>query len=309
MSKKAAIIFPGQGAQAIGMGKDLSERYPACRELFERADEALGYDLSRICFEGPIEELTRSDRAQPAIFVASIAAVQALQIEKAGPDVVATAGLSSGEYAALHFAGVLTFEDALKVLDARSRFMQEACTQQAGAMLSVMGLSQEDLESVAAESGAEIANYNSPVQTVLSGTVEAIDRAEPLAKEKGAKRALKLNVAGAFHSSLMEPAAEQLALTLEHIPFSEPRLPVVSNVTAEPHGQPEAIKQRMIEQITGSVQWVRSVEWMRAQGVEQFIECGPGKVLTGLVKRIDKHVDLVNISDSVSVEEWVQQGT
>lgn len=302
---KTAVIFPGQGAQSVGMGRDLADAFPACRALFDRANEMLGYDLARICFEGPPEELTKSDRAQPAIFTVSMAALQALEAEEKNMEFAATAGLSSGEYAALHYAGVLTFDDALRVLEARSRYMQEACERTRGGMLSVIGLDAEKLELLCEETGIEVANLNSAAQTVLSGPVDGIEAAAAKAAEYGAKKAIPLQVAGAFHSSLMQSAADQLAEFLQNIPFSAPRMPVLSNVTAQPHEEdPDRIRRRMVEQITGSVRWLESVEWMQAQGVDRYIECGPGKVLTGLVKRIDKSAALDNISDLPSVQAF-----
>lgn len=299
---KTAIIFPGQGAQAVGMGKDLAEAHAECKTLFDKANEVLGYDLTKICFEGPLEELTKSSNTQPAIFVASIAAYTALKKAKPDLEVLATAGLSSGEWAALNAAGVVSFEDVLKVLEARGRYMQEACEQNPGAMLSVIGLDVEILRAICDESGAEMANMNSPEQTVLSGRVEAIDAAEALAKEKRAKRAIRLNVSGAFHSSMMAPAAEKLTAVLESVSFAEPVIPVLSNVTGAPHEGPESIRKRMVEQVTSSVQWVEIVRWMQGQGVTSYIECGPGKVLSGLIRRIDKGAVLNNIQDLAGLE-------
>ncbi len=300
--KNCAVVFPGQGAQAVGMGKDLAASDPSLKELFTRANEVLGYDLEHICMEGPIEELTQSNHAQPAIFVASVAALEALKMRGVSAFAM-TAGLSSGEYAALYASGVLTFEDALKLLKARSTFMQEACELNKGGMLSVMGMDLEQLQELCAQSGSEIANLNSPQQTVLSGTEEAIAGAESQAKEMGAKRALKLNVAGAFHSSLMQPAADKFEEFIGGIPFEKPAIPVLSNVTAEPHGDPESIRQGMVKQIVSPVRWVESVQYMVQSGVEQVVECGPGNVLTGLIKRIDKSSQLFNIQGLNQAEE------
>lgn len=301
-----AVVFPGQGAQAPGMGRDFAEAFPEARALFDRAGAVLGWDLARVCFEGPAEELTKSDRAQPAIFVVSVAAYEALRRARPRAVWAAAAGLSSGEWAALHAAGALEFEDAIRVLEARGRFMQEACQARPGAMLSVIGLDRAALERVCAESGAEIANLNSPEQTVLSGTREAIAAAEPLAAAAGARKCIRLNVAGAFHSSLMQPAADRLREALAGVRFRAPAFPVLSNVTGRPHGGPDEIREAMVRQVTGSVRWVDDVEWMRSAGVGRYIECGPGRVLTGLVKRIDKTAALHNIaalSDLQSVPE------
>lgn len=292
-----ALLFPGQGAQAPGMGRDFAEQSPEARALFERAGAALGWDLARVCFEGPAEELTRSDRAQPAIFVVSAAAWEALRRARPDARVVAAAGLSSGEWTALYAAGVLTFEDTLRVLEARGRYMQEACEARPGGMLSVIGLDRAALERICAASGAEIANLNSPEQTVLSGPKEAIDAAERLAGEAGARMCVRLNVAGAFHSSLMQPAADRLRNLLAGMEFRTPAFPVWSNVTGAPHGAPSDIREAMVRQVTGSVRWVDCVTGIRrAAPAAKFVECGPGKVLTGLLRRIDKSALAANLS-------------
>jgi [acyl-carrier-protein] S-malonyltransferase len=297
-----AILFPGQGAQAVGMGRDLASAIPECRDLYARASQVLGFDLAKVCFEGPIEALTKSSNAQPAIFVTSLACYFAMQRTKPGLEFAATAGLSSGEWTALYMAGVVSFEDTLKVLEARGRFMQEACEEQPGAMLSVIGLDIPALEKVAAEAGVQLANMNSPEQTVLSGSKEGIEKAEPLAKTAGAKKAIRLNVSGAFHSSLMASAARRLSDVLNTISFQKPRIPVISNVTGKPHEDPESIRQLMVQQVTSSVQWVSCVRTMQAMGVQSYVECGPGKVLSGLVRRIDKEASIHNISDLPSAE-------
>ncbi len=215
----------------------------------------------------------------------------------------ATAGLSSGEWAALYAAGVLPFEDVLRVLEARGRFMQEACEERPGGMISVMGLGLDALRDVCAKTGVEMANLNSPDQTVLSGPAEALADAESAARAAGAKRAIRLNVAGAFHSSLMKSAADKLAAFLAGIAFREPALPVMSNVTGQAHSRnPDEIRARMVEQVTGSVRWADCVGAMRALGVVEYVECGPGKVLTGLIRRIDKEARLHNIHDLPSLE-------
>jgi [acyl-carrier-protein] S-malonyltransferase len=302
---KNAIIFPGQGAQAVGMGKDLVGAFPECKALFDQANAALGFDLAKLCFEGPIEELTKSSNAQPAIFVTSLACYAAFRKMKPGVPFGATAGLSSGEWTALHVAGAVSFEDVLKVLQARGRFMQEACEAQSGGMLSVIGLDESAVREVCAMAGIEMANLNSPEQTVLSGRKEGIEKAEGLVKEAGAKRGIRLNVAGAFHSSLMAPAAGKLEETLAGVKFSSPTMPVVSNVTGTPHTTPDSIRRLMVQQVTSSVQWVSTVRWMQGQGIKTYVECGPGKVLTGLVKRIDNAAVLNNIHDRSSLESVV----
>jgi [acyl-carrier-protein] S-malonyltransferase len=300
-----AVVFPGQGAQAVGMGRELAEAVPESRALFDRAAEVLGYDLAKLCFEGPIEKLTDSSHAQPAIFVVSIACLRAFESRARGAAFAASAGLSSGEWAALCAAGAISFDDAVRVLRARGEFMQEACRERPGAMTSVLGLAEGELDRVCAESGAEAANFNSPEQTVLSGPKDAIERAERLAATAGARRVLRLNVAGAFHSSLMESAARRLDEFLRGIPFLSPRFPVVSNVTGLLHGSPDEIRRLMVRQVTSSVRWVSCVRTLQQAGIRRYVECGPGKVLTGLVRRIDKEAAVHNIQDRSSLEATV----
>ena len=299
---KTAILFPGQGAQAVGMARDLAAALPECRALFDRASAVLGYDLAAICFDGPIEKLTISAHAQPGIFVASLAALTALKLRNPGLAFEFTAGLSSGEWTALHVAGALSFEDTLKVLEARGRFMQETCTATPGAMLTVIGADAAALDKMCAAGGAEKANLNSHEQTVLSGTKESIDAAEKTGRELGLRKLIRLNVAGAFHSRLMKPAADRLAGVLATLAFQPTQIPVVANLTALPHGAPGTIAGAMVAQVHSSVNWVGSIEWLKAQGVSRYIECGPGKVLTGLVRRIDNGAALLNIADLPSLE-------
>jgi len=301
-----ALMFSGQGAQFVGMGKDLADAYPECRELYDRADEVLGFSLSAICFEGPQEELTKSNYCQPAIFVTSMACRAALASARADVTFLATGGLSLGEWTALHAAGALGYEDTLRVLEARGRFMQEACEATQGGMVSVMGLPLETLEEICAASGVHIANLNSKEQVVLSGERAAIENAEQRAKEAGARRTVVLKVAGAFHSPLMAPAAEKLAGVLADVNIAEPVMPVVANVTGEPHGTPDEIRRVMIAQVTSPVRWLSCVEWLGARGVSTYVECGPGKVLTGLVKRIDREASLHNIQDVSTLEASTQ---
>ena len=299
---KRAIIFPGQGSQVVGMGKDFAESIPECKVLFDQANEILGYDLEEICFEGPQEELNKSNHAQLGIFVASAAAFRALKIKQPDLEYELLAGHSLGEWTALHVAGVVGFEDTIKILRARGEAMQAACEENPGAMLAVMGIDGDALVQIAAEAGCFVANFNSLAQTVLSGTAGSIDKAEELVKSAGAKRAIRLPVAGAFHSPLMQPAADKMRGFLADIGFSEETVPVLSNVTAQPHGS-TSVKDDMIKQITTSVQWVALIQWMASNGVGEIIECGPGKVLAGLIKRIDKTCAVRNIGRLTDLEK------
>ena len=304
---KPFLVFPGQGAQAVGMGKDFVEASPACRDLFQRASAILGFDLAALCAEGPIEELTRSCNTQPAIFAVSVAARTALA-EAAGlpPDwrPAAAAGLSSGEWAALYEAGVVTFEDAVRILQARGQFMQEACEATPGGMVTVIGLPPDKVAEIAASVGLEVANYNSPLQTVMSGHADRLADGEAAAKAAGAKRALRLTVAGAFHSSLMRPAADRLAAVLDSIPFASPAIPVWSNVTGKPHSPDVAeIRRLMVEQVASSVRWADDFTSMAASGLDQAFECGPGTVLAGLAKRMAPTAPVAGIFDLASARE------
>ncbi len=299
---KRAIVFPGQGSQVVGMGRDLAEALPECRALFDQANEILGRDLAAICFDGPQEELNKSNNAQLGIFVASAAAFKALELKQPDFEYNVLAGHSLGEWTALYAAGVVSFEDTIKILKARGEYMQAACEENPGAMLAVMNLDGEKLVDVAAEAGCYVANFNSLAQTVLSGTAESIDKAEVLCKEAGAKRAVRLPVAGAFHSPLMQPAADKMAEYLAAVELAAPGCPVLSNVTADVH-ETASIADRMVRQITSSVQWVASVQRLAADGVEEIVECGPGKVLAGLIKRVDKTVAVRNISQLSDIEK------
>lgn len=304
-----AWVCAGQGAQAVGMGRDLAEKYPACRKIFDRASKTLGFDLANICFSGPETELTKSNICQPAIFTVSTACAAALctKLPRETPRLVAMAGLSLGEWTALHLAGAVEFDDCVRILEARGRFMQDACEATQGGMLSVIGLDADRVTEIAAETGVVAANFNSPQQTVLSGSQAGIEKAEPAVKSAGAKRVVRLNVAGAFHSELMQPAAEKLAQLLEHIPIQTPEIPVISNVTGKPHGGPDAIRELMVRQVTSAVRWVDCVRALEQAGTQEYIELGPGRVLSGLIKRILTDPTLSNVQDLPSLEKTTAQ--
>src|SRR5581483_259532 len=279
MSKKTALLFAGQGAQAVGMGKDLAEQFPSAKAWFDRANAALGYDLAGICFNGPEPELTKTENAQPGIFLVSWVAFELLKEKVGSLAFEATAGLSLGEFTALTAAGALGFEEGLKVVRQRGRFMQEACEVTRGGMAAVIGLDEGPTREVCATAGVELANLNCPGQLVISGASEKIAQACELAKARGAKRALPLTVAGAYHSALMASAKPKLASELAGVHWQTAKVPVVSNVTARPHGGVEEIKGRLVDQVTSSVRWEESMRYLLAQGFTRFIELGPGKAL------------------------------
>jgi [acyl-carrier-protein] S-malonyltransferase len=299
-----AFIFPGQGSQYAGMGKDLAEKFRAARQVFEEADDALGFGLSELCFNGPAEELQLTENTQPAILTVSVAALRAMASEGfAKPDFVA--GHSLGEYSALVAAGALSLTDAVRTVRARGRYMQEAVPVGDGAMAAILGA---DLNVVvtACEEAADgqvcsAANINSPGQVVIAGDAAAIDRAIVLLKARGAKRAVKLNVSAPFHCALMMPAQQRLGQDLERISFADPEMPVVTNVDATPVIQGDDARDALIRQVSQPVKWLSSVEFLISQGVQSFVETGPGKVLSGLMRQIDRSVSCVNIEDEASL--------
>jgi [acyl-carrier-protein] S-malonyltransferase len=302
---KTALLFAGQGSQVVGMGRDLCELSAGARQTFALANEVLGRDLRQICFTGPEPLLTQTDNAQPGIFVTSLACLAALRERVPGLEYQATAGLSLGEFTALAAAGVLGFEDALRTVQARGRFMQEACEATNGGMASVMGMEEGPLAEVCREADVDLANLNCPGQIVISGAKDKIGKAVELAKVRGAKRAISLQVAGAYHSRLMADAQAKLAVELAGVALQPATKVVVHNVTARPAGNPSEIKDLLIRQVTSSVRWSDSIQWLIAQGFTRFIELGPGNVLSGLMRRIDSSVTMLNVSDGASLEAAV----
>jgi [acyl-carrier-protein] S-malonyltransferase len=303
---KTALLFAGQGAQAVGMGRDLAEKYPSARAWFDRANAALGYDLAAVCFAGPEPELTKTENAQPGIFLVGWVAFELLKERYPALKYEAAAGLSLGEFTALAAAGVLTFEDAIRVVRQRGRFMQEACEASQGGMAAIIGLDEAVTRTVCAEAGVELANLNCPGQLVISGASANLARACELAKAKGARKAMPLPVAGAYHSPLMAGAQPKLQEALAAVPIAIPSVAVISNVTALPHGAPADIHRRLVEQVTASVRWEASMRYLLDQGFTRFIELGPGKALSGFMKRINPSAQMLNVSDAASLEATVQ---
>jgi len=303
---KTALLFAGQGAQAVGMGRDLAATFPSAKAWFDRANAALGYDLSSVCFQGPDSELTKTENAQPGIFLVSWVCFELLKERVPGLKFDATAGLSLGEFTALTAAGALSFEDGLRVVRQRGRFMQEACDVTQGGMAAVIGLDEAPTREVCAEAGVVLANLNCPGQLVISGESDKILKAVDLAKAKGAKRAIPLPVAGAYHSPLMAGARPKLEAELARVKLETTNVPVISNVSALPYGRPITIAASLVEQVTSSVRWEESMRCLLNQDFTRFIELGPGTALSGFMKRINKEVQMLNVADVGSLETTVQ---
>jgi [acyl-carrier-protein] S-malonyltransferase len=308
MTDKIGLLFSGQGAQAIGMGQDLCARSPAAAEFFTRADTLLGRPLSQLMFNGPLDELTQTANCQPALFVHGLAALAALRAAAGQFPVAAAAGLSLGEFTAHAAAGTFDFETGLRLVEARGRFMEEACQASSGAMAALIGADENVVRDLAAETDVDIANLNSPGQIVISGEAERVTLAISMAKQSGIRKATLLNVAGAYHSRLMNPAYEKLGEKLLHTILHEPNFPVISNVDARPVGDFDDIRRTLTEQVTGTVCWTQSVEYLVDEiGCTLFLELGPGNVLAGLVRRIRPGVPVLGVQDSSSLAIAVER--
>jgi len=306
---KVAYVFPGQGSQWVGMGRDLYDNFDAARAVFEQADDALGFPLSRLCFEGPEEELRQTINAQPAIVTVSFACLKA--VNEVGDNLsppTFVAGHSLGEYTALAAAEVLDFADTVYLARERGRLMHEAGLEQPGGMVAVIGLDEALLAEVCTQTGTRIANINCPGQLVISGAEKNLVQAADVAKSRGANRTIRLQVSGAFHTPLMQPAVDGMSEIMATLSFRQPVVPIIANTTAKPVTTGEQVKAELLEQLCHCVQWQRSIEYMADNAVSTFVEIGPGKVLTGLIKRINKDVTRINVGDVQAIKELSQRG-
>jgi len=300
---KVAYVFPGQGSQWVGMGRDLYDDFASARAVFTQADEVLGFALSRLCFEGPEDELRQTINAQPAILTVSYACLEAVRETSELPSPAFVAGHSLGEYTTLAVAGVLDFATTVHLARERGRLMHEAGMVRPGSMAAIMGLEESLLAEVCRQTDTYIVNINCPGQLVISGDRDNIAQAMDLAKAKGAPRVVPLAVSGAFHTPLMQPAVDKMAEIVANLSFRDPAIPIIANTTAQPLTTAEAVKEELIRQLCNCVQWQRSIEYMINEGVSTFIELGPGRVLTGLIKRINRDVKTVNIGDAQAVRD------
>ncbi len=310
---KVAFVFPGQGAQYSGMGKEFYENFSSARRVFQEASQSLGKDMERLCFQGSDEELKKTENTQPAILTASAAMLEVLEVEGIQCDM--TAGLSLGEYTSLVAAKVMDFEDAVKIVEKRGRFMQEAVPEGVGGMAAILGLKRELLQPCILEASTyglvEVANYNSPAQIVISGEARAVKKAAELVKEKGARKAVVLPVSAPFHSSLLKPAGMKLKEVLQRVPIADPELPVITNTEAALLEGADHVIPNLVKQVSQSVRWQDSVEYMMEEGVDTFIEIGPGKTLSGFIKRIAKEnnrsVNMMNIENVQDLKGLTQR--
>jgi len=307
MAQKAVLLFAGQGAQKVGMGKDLAEAFPAVAAKLAGVDAVLGYGLTEVMFEGPLEALTRTSRCQPALYAHGLALLEVLKAEVPTLEVVACAGLSLGEFTAHAAAGTFDFETGLNLVFQRGSFMEEACEQTRGAMVAMIGGEEAQVRALAARCGVDVANLNAPGQIVLSGGAEGIAQAAELAKEFGIKRAIVLPVAGAYHSQLMATAQAKLASVLAETKLEVPRVPVISNFEARAVTEPVAVRAALTSQVTGSVRWVESMQGLIAAGHSLFIELGPDATLAGLMGKIDRSVKVISIRDVATLESAIAE--
>jgi len=307
MPSPVVLLFAGQGAQKVGMGKDLAEAYPTVQSLFAQADAALGYSLTQLMFEGPMEELTKTSRCQPALYAHGLACLEVLKTRVPSLEIAATAGLSLGEFTAHAAAGTFDFATGLNLVFQRGSFMEAACESTRGAMLAMLGGEESAIRALAAECDVDVANLNAPGQIVLSGSVEGIEAAAAKAKDHGIKRAITLPVAGAYHSRLMKSAQDRLAAVLASASIAEPRVPVVCNFAARPVKTAAEIRETLTAQVTGSVRWVESMQHLVAQGHTLFVELGPDATLAGLMGKIDKNVKVISIKDMATLDAAVAE--
>jgi [acyl-carrier-protein] S-malonyltransferase len=305
--KKIALLFAGQGAQAVGMGRDLAEQFPTAADLFQKADDVLARKLSEIAWNGPIEDLTKTSNCQPALFVHGLACLSVLRELAGNFPIGGAAGLSLGEMTAHAAAGTFDFENGLKLVQRRGELMDEACEKTSGGMAALIGAEENVVRQLAADEDVDIANINAPGQIVISGELAKVEAAVGVAKQYGIRRATMLNVAGAYHSRLMESAYEKLGPVLQHVPMQPPSFPVISNVTGEEVKTPIEIRRALQDQVTGTVRWLDCMERLAALGCDFFIELGPGGVLAGLLRRTRKDVEVISVADAESVRKCAAQ--